>query len=211
MKRLVTSPIILSSLLVGTLPLFVATTASASAAYPGLVKTYFKLDAAPGCDFCHTSAAGGPGKINDTIGDYLTNDPVNLVPGVGDLKQYFDKWEEAQDSDGGGQADLAELAAGQNPTDDGDDTGGGGAAGGGGGGASGAGGGSSGSGDDDDDDDDDDGGSSGNGANPGASGQATSAGCSYGVLDSATRTGTTAALAVAAGLVASLSKRRKRR
>jgi uncharacterized membrane protein YgcG len=209
MKRLVTSPIILSSLLVGTLPLFVATSASASAAYPGLVKSYFNLDTAPGCDFCHNTPSGGPGNINGKVGAYITGAPVNLENAKSSIDSYLDNYEATQDSDGGDEPDIDELKAGRDPNDSSDDQAGGGSAGAG-GGASGAGGGSSGGGggDDDDDDDDDDGGSSGN---PGTSGQATSAGCSYGVLDSTTKTSTTAALVVAAGLVASLGKRRKRR
>jgi hypothetical protein len=218
MKRLVTSPIILAPFL-QSLPLvlgvmgsiLVAGNANAQQDYGDKLKAYVESDVKL-CFACHDSPNGGGNKGQKFFTDTLKGAGWQ---GVGDggangLSDALDKVKgDKTDTDGDKVDDIAELAAGANPSDDTDTPGG--ASGAGGGGASGAGGGSTGGGgggDDDDDDDDDDGGSSGN---PGTSGQATSAGCSYGVLDSTTKTSTTAALVVAAGLVASLGKRRKRR
>jgi hypothetical protein len=214
MKRLVTSPIILALFKKKSLPLalglssvlgFLAAPAEASPPYPATIKSALGADSAPDCLVCHTKAGGDP---VDTKPFGVEMKKAGLKGGeqfkaADDMQELLNK---VGDSDKGGEDDVDELKAGRDPSDDSDDSSGG--ASGAGGGASGAGGGSTGGGGDDDDDDDDDGGSSGN---PGTSGQATSAGCSYGVLDSTTRTGTTAALVMAAGLVASLGKRRKRR
>src|SRR5262249_44297414 len=152
-------------------------------------------DDTPTCKLCHKTDAGGPANINDKVGAYLTGSDVGLVQQKTDIDSYLDKWDAKQDSDDGGEYDVDELKAGHDPNDDGDDEDGGGT------GGSGTGGGSNGDGGGNNNGD---GGSKNNsgsgtgggasGSNPGTGGQATSAGCSYGVLDSSTSTGTVAML-----------------
>lgn len=211
MKRLVASPIILISLMAGALPLFATSSAEASPAYPTLVQKYFQMQTPPQCTLCHKSLAGGPGNINDKVGAYLEGDPVNLVQQKGDIKEYLAKWDATQDSDGGGEPDVAELKAARDPNGSGDDKSDGSS-----GGSAGSGGSGGGGDDDDDDDDSSTKGSGGSGGsksptNQGTQGQATSAGCSYGVLDRPTRAGSLAFLTGVSLACASLTRRRKRR
>ncbi|HEU4410610.1 MAG TPA: hypothetical protein VFS43_35470 [Polyangiaceae bacterium] len=186
-------------------------TAAASGEYPGTIKAALDASAAPPCNICHNSPGGGD-TITGKFGLAMKNEGLtggSAFKAEDDMLKLLNALGEAADSDDGGQPDIEELKVGQNPSDDSDDESGGG--GGSGGGASGSGGGgtggggnngSGGGGGDEDDD-------SGSGGNPGT-GQATSAGCSYGVLDSSTNTGTVASLLGAAGIAVAMARRRKR-
>jgi hypothetical protein len=183
--------------------------ASAKQDYYDAIKDFAGVDNNVKCAVCHASEAGGDARDKDFFNVTLkekgfTGGGVANVP---DLEDALADLGDA-DTDEDEATDEEELKAGTDPSDPEDTPDGGGGSGGGdsgsGGSDSGSGGsdsgsgGSGGSGDDDDDD------------NPGASGQATSAGCSYNSLDPSTNLGRVAALMSAVGLAASMMRRRKR-
>ena len=216
MKRLVTSPVILMPL-IKRLPLVFAgalsvglltSEAGASQQYPATLKAATDASVAPPCNICHQSAGGGD-TITGAFGKAMKAEGLtggSAFKAEDAMKGLLDKLGDTTDSDKGGQPDIAELAAGKNPSDPDDDGGGASGSGGGGGGGNSAGGGTragrGGSGNTGGDGDDD---------NAGKQDQATSAGCSYGSLDGSSRAGSLAILTGADLAVSSFTRRRKRR
>jgi MYXO-CTERM domain-containing protein len=122
------------ALLGGLLLLLASSPASASPAYPALVKGYFKLSEAPACTLCHQTEAGGYATLNKSVGKYLGT-TLGLVPKLAeaDLNRILQQWGDRQDSDSDKAADIDELKAGTDPNDASDKPSGGGGAGGAGG------------------------------------------------------------------------------
>jgi hypothetical protein len=221
MKRLVTSPIILAPFM-KHLPLVLGITGAilgfsgtseAQQEYGDALKAYVESDVKL-CFACHDSAAGGGNKgrkfFTDTLKGVNWQGAAN--GGANGLKTALDKIKANDpDTDGDDVDDLTELAAGKNPSDP-KDTPGGGASGTGGGGTgggdSGSGTGAGGSGVSGTGGTPPAAGAAGDGGNDNAS-QATSAGCSYGSLNSSTPSGL--ALLTGAGLCAAAFARRRKR
>lgn len=220
MKRLVTSPIILAGVFkrasffaasVGIVLL--STSAQADmASYPKYVKELSGAAKDPACNLCHSSGSGP--AMGTPFGDAIKKAGLGGTPaGINDadaMKPFFDK---LGDSDGGGKDDVDELKDGSDPNkdaDDEDDGGSGGKAGGGSGGSGNSGTGAGGSG----------GSGTGTAGTPVAAGaagggadngsQATSAGCSYGPLETSSSNGLLL-LAGLGGVAAAYARRRNRR
>ncbi|HEU4537050.1 MAG TPA: hypothetical protein VFS00_23170, partial [Polyangiaceae bacterium] len=132
MKRLVTSPIILSALrkklpivlaaMAGAGAIFIAAPAQASgvvATYPKFVQDAADADTAPkgACNLCHASGSGP--AMGTPFGDAIKAAGLKSEAGmtVEKMKSYLD---DLEDSDGGGVDDVDELKAGTDPNDDGD-------------------------------------------------------------------------------------------
>ncbi len=101
----------------GLLLLSVASPAAASGGYPGTVQAKVGAAELPLCTICHRDLSGGAGTVIQPFGQAMVS-KYGLTGGSATdlLNDALDKAEaDALDTDGDGQTDVAELAAGTNP------------------------------------------------------------------------------------------------
>lgn len=89
--------------------------ASASANYPGAVKTHLALTSAPPCSLCHSDGMTGIGTANTPFGKAARAGGL-VASNEGSLTSALDKMKADQvDSDGDGTSDIDELIAASDP------------------------------------------------------------------------------------------------
>lgn len=100
------------------LPLLVAT-ATASSTYPTELVDLAGMPCAPTCTVCHETNGGGGGTVTRSFGQALMDRGLTGGANADSLGVAFDQLvADAVDSDGDGETDADELAAGGDPNPD---------------------------------------------------------------------------------------------